>query len=1214
MKKTLFLLLAMVLSSHLLYSYDFVVDGLAYRINSDGTSVTVTRGAEVNGVLVIPETVNYNSSGSTYSVTVIGDYAFSGYSRLTSIDIPNSVISIGAGAFSDCSGLTELNVPNSVTSVGGSAFSGTAWYNNQPDGLVYAGLVAYKYKGVMHAVTAIEINDGTVGIASRCFDGCSGLTSATIPHSVTVIGDYAFSGCSGLTSIDIPNSVISIGAGAFYGCSSLTELNVPNSVTSVGGSAFSGTAWYNNQPDGLMYVGLVAYKYKGTMPAGTNIQIEDGTTEITSNCFASCSGLTSATIPHSVTVIGDYAFSGCSGLTSIDIPNSVISIGAGALYGCSSLTELNVPNSVTSIGDNTFSGCSGLTEVTIPNSVKYVGNRSFYGCSGLTLLTIGNSVTFIGNFAFSGCSGLTEIIIPNSVTSIGGDAFAACSGLTEITIPNSVKYVGNRSFYGCSGLTGTLTIPNSVTTIGESAFQDCSGLTSVTIGNSVTSIGNKAFSGCSGLTSVIWNAQSCDDFTYSENPFSSAKTSIQSFTFGDVVEKIPAYLCYQMTGMTSLTLGNSVTTIGDNAFRWCSSLTTVNFPNSVIAIGFEAFRNCDGLTGTLTIPNSVTTIGESAFQDCSGLTSVTIGNSIRSIGHSAFYLINSSVNDRTLILCGGVETIGANSFGTYSSSSRNFTTIVLKDAVVKIKNLGVNPTEIYTYATIPPECDNNSFKSYDATLHVPASAMAAYFAAPYWQNFTNIMGDAVEPTSLTLSADTAYVELGSQLTLQSTLFPSNAINVGMQWTTSDPSIATVNNGIVSALKPGDCDITVTCADLVAQCHVVVLDQQITITLDHHELVMEPNTIQWLTPSFDPISTDITASSSNTDVALIKVINNRLQVLAVQPGQAVMTVRSVNGNAVPDSCVVTVLDPSLYGDVNNDGHVDISDVNIVINVMLGFDIPTGNQGGNLAPDDSEQTSTYDLNGDGCVDIVDVNIVINAMLGKYVYNNETVTVNGVSFKMVHVKGGTFTMGATEEQLDEAKPNEKPAHEVTLSDFSIGQTEVTQELWQAVMGSNPSAITGDPLLPVEQVSWIDCQVFVRVLNVLTGQNFRLPTEAEWEYAARGGSKSHGYKYAGGNTPDEVMWYDANSNSSTHPVATKQPNELGLYDMSGNVWEWCQDWFGDFTEDAQVNPQGPVMGEYRINRGGSYYGDTSYCRVSRRNKAAQDATPINCGLRLAK
>ena len=1181
MKKIFTLLLAILISCHLLYGYDFVVDGLAYNINSDGTSVTVTRGAEVNGILVIPETVTYNSSGSTYSVTAIDDEAFE-YNWMTSVIIPNSVTSIGNYAFNGCSRLTEISIPNSVTSIGGDAFEETVWYENQPDGLVYAGLVAYKYKGVMYAMTAIEINDGTVGIASRCFYDYSNLTRVTIPHSVTVIGSDAFYGCSGLTSIDIPNSVISIGARAFSGCSSLTELNVPNSVTSVGGSAFSGTAWYNNQPDGLIYVGLVAYKYKGTMPAGTNIQIEDGTTEITSNCFASCSGLTEVTIPNSVKSIGNYAFECCSGLTEVTIPNSVTSIGYHAFAYCSGLTKVTIPNSVISIGGDAFYGCSGLTEVTIPNSVTSIGNRSFFGCSGLTLLTIGNSVTSIGNYAFSGCSGLTEIIIPNSV-----------------------KYVGDQSFYHCSGLT-KVTVGNSVTSIGISAFENCSSLTSVTIGNSVTSIGKKAFSGCSGLTSVIWNAQCCDDFTYIENPFSSAKTSIQSFTFGDVVEKIPAYLCYQMTGLTSLTLGNSVTTIGDDAFRWCSSLTTVNFPNSVLAIGNEAFRDCYGLTGTLTIPNSVTTIGESAYAECDGLTSVTIGNSIRSIGHYAFYLINGSVN-RTLILCGGVETIGDN-------SSRNFTTIVLKEAVVNIKNLGVNPTDIYTYATTPPECDNNSFKSYNATLHVSASAMAAYFAAPYWQNFTNIVGDAVEPTSLTLSDDTAYVELGSQLTLQSTLFPSNASNVGMQWTTSDPSIATVNNGIVSALKPGDCDITVTCADLVAQCHVVVLDQQITITLDHHELVMEPNTIQWLTPSFDPISTDITASSSNTDVALIKVINNRLQVLAVQSGQAVMTVHSVNGNALPDSCVVTVLDPSLYGDVNNDGHVDISDVNIIINVMLGFDIPTGNQGGNFAPDDSEQTSTYDLNGDGCVDIVDVNIVINAMLGKYVYNNETVTVNGVSFKMIHVKGGTFTMGATEEQLDEAKPNEKPAHEVTLSDFSIGQTEVTQELWQAVMGSNPSYITGDTQLPVEHVSWIDCQVFVRVLNVLTGQNFRLPTEAEWEYAARGGSKSHGYKYAGGNTPDDVMWYDANSDSTTHPVAGKQPNELGLYDMSGNVWEWCQDWFGDFTEDAQVNPKGPDTGEYRINRGGSWYGDTSYCRVSRRNKAAQDATPINCGLRLAK
>jgi formylglycine-generating enzyme required for sulfatase activity len=208
-----------------------------------------------------------------------------------------------------------------------------------------------------------------------------------------------------------------------------------------------------------------------------------------------------------------------------------------------------------------------------------------------------------------------------------------------------------------------------------------------------------------------------------------------------------------------------------------------------------------------------------------------------------------------------------------------------------------------------------------------------------------------------------------------------------------------------------------------------------------------------------------------------------------------------------------------------------------------------------------------------------------------------VNGVKFKMIYVEGGTFMMGATEEQGDDAGEREKPVHEVTLSDYYIGETVVTQALWKAVMGNKPSYYKGDDRLPVEQVSWEDAQKFVTKLNRLTGKVFRLPTEAEWEYAARGGKKSRGYKYSGSNNIDEVAWYYDNSGSKTHVVKGKKANELGLYDMSGNVCEWCNDWYGDYSSEAQDNPQGSKMGSGRVYRGGSWFGSAKGCRVSFRN-----------------
>ena len=216
------------------------------------------------------------------------------------------------------------------------------------------------------------------------------------------------------------------------------------------------------------------------------------------------------------------------------------------------------------------------------------------------------------------------------------------------------------------------------------------------------------------------------------------------------------------------------------------------------------------------------------------------------------------------------------------------------------------------------------------------------------------------------------------------------------------------------------------------------------------------------------------------------------------------------------------------------------------------------------------------------------------------------------MVHVEGGTFTMGATSEQGTDADKDEKPAHQVTLSSFSIGKYEVTQEEWEAVMGNNPSSFKGAKR-PVERVSWNDCQEFIRKLNTMTGKRFRLPTEAEWEYAARGGNKSIGYKYAGSDNLDRVAWYDSNSGNSTHDIGQKSPNELGLYDMSGNVWEWCQDWYDGYSSNSQTNPSGPSSGSNRVFRGGSWYPDAWYCRVSYRRGHSPGSTIDNLGLRLA-
>ena len=308
---------------------------------------------------------------------------------------------------------------------------------------------------------------GNVIIPEKVSYGGVDYTVTSIAGNVTHNGGTyiggAFRGCSGITSVTIPNSVTSIGYGAFYGCSGMISVNIPEGVTSISDYAFMG-----------------------------------------------CSGLTSITIPESAISIGEAAFRECTGLTSITIPSSWSSIGNSVFYGCTGLTSITIPDNINSIEEAAFLGCSGLTDVIIPNTVYSIGNQAFQGC-GFTSINIPNSVGYIGKGAFEFCNALTSITIPESVTSIGSGTFAYCKNLVSVTIPQSVTSIGGDNIYGgafggCTSLT-SIVIPNKVTSIGNQVFFGCDNLKTVIIGSGMKSIGSYAFTNCSKLTDVYCYAE-----------------------------------------------------------------------------------------------------------------------------------------------------------------------------------------------------------------------------------------------------------------------------------------------------------------------------------------------------------------------------------------------------------------------------------------------------------------------------------------------------------------------------------------------------------------------------------------------------------------------------------------------------------------------------------------------------------------------------------
>ncbi|MGN0814654.1 MAG: leucine-rich repeat protein [Candidatus Coproplasma sp.] len=611
-------------------------EGLSYELSEDGESYYCA------GIGTSTDTEIYIASYyNGLPVTQINRAGFSSCESITSVTIPDSVISIGAYAFDNCASLVSATIGSGVAEIDEGAFSRCYELKDVhiKDIASWCG-ITFGIKGnpLEHyaknlylnneLLTDLVIPDGVTSIGDYAFVNYDLLTSVDIPDSITSIGDCAFNGCSLITELVIPDSVTEIGEFAFVGWTSLETVTIGKGVTSIGDQAFGGctsltsvrisdlAAWcgitFNvanfNTANPLSYAKLLVLNDRIV----TELVIPDGVTSIGDYAFVNCSSITSVVIPDGVTKIGDYAFDGCNKLASVTIGNGVTSVGADAFRNCPSLKSATIPAAMISclyfpetlvingdIPDDVLRNNTTLKNLFVGTSkATTIGYQSFMKCSALESVTIGGFVTSMDERAFEECDNLKEVTIENGVTSIGAGAFEYCSLLTDVTIAESVATIGENVFSCCSALT-SITIPDSVEIIGDGAFSSCSALSDVKIGSGVTTIGMDSFAGCSVLSSI---------------------------TIPDSVKTIGNEAFYNCKALTDVKIGNGVNTISGSAFKYCIKIASIVIPDSVERIGEEAFYNCNALE-YITIGKGLKTIeGEFAFYDCFKIISVLISD------------------------------------------------------------------------------------------------------------------------------------------------------------------------------------------------------------------------------------------------------------------------------------------------------------------------------------------------------------------------------------------------------------------------------------------------------------------------------------------------------------------------------------------------------------------------------------------------------------
>ena len=589
-------------------------------------------------------------------VTSIANYAFYGCTSIESVVIPDSVTSIGNGAFSGCKNLKSVTIGENVAKIGSDAFAGcdhvetvsigslSTWcgiaLENEnaapfsadtmlyvdgeaavditiPLGIQSIGKYAFANLGTIQSVVALP---GVTEIEERAFYGCTGLESVVLPDGLLSISDYAFCGCTNLKGIVIPDSVTTIGVAAFSGCKNLESLTVSENTSKIGTDAFSDTKWYDNQQDGVVYIGSVLYKIKGEYLEA--IEIKEGVKSITGKAFEGCEGIKSIVFPDSLTDVNSDEFDNTEWYKSLY--DGVIYAGKVALkYRGFRPTSIVIKDGTKAIADYAFYECTFTKSIEIPNTVTKIGRSAFESCRALEKLTLPESLTEIGAYAFKTCTTLTEVTIPNGVTALSENCFEYCPALEKVTIGENVSSIGAYCFRNCSKMI-SVNIPEAIESIGEDAFFNCNKLSAANIG-SIEAWLNIDFSNNESNPLFKGAALYLDGNVISKVEIPAGVTRVKKYVFigynqlegvvfPDSITAIEDYAFYQCGKLKSLQLPDSVTAIGTSAFQGCSSLEKIEIPAGVTVLESYAFYGCKKLNG-ITIPDGVATVCEKALDD-----------------------------------------------------------------------------------------------------------------------------------------------------------------------------------------------------------------------------------------------------------------------------------------------------------------------------------------------------------------------------------------------------------------------------------------------------------------------------------------------------------------------------------------------------------------------------------------------------------------------